>query len=74
MLGYLSIFLFGVDVGRLILPAKPPIFSFIKSPRTATFIALTLCSAISTVAFHTSLYFNLGVSRRFVSPLSNLAN
>ena len=74
MIGYLSIFLFGVDVGRLILPAKPPVFSFIKSSRTATFIALTLCSAISTVAFYISLNFNLGVSRRFVSPFNNLAN
>jgi hypothetical protein len=58
----------GVDVGRLVLPARPPVFTSIKSPKLVTFLALGICSAISTIAFYSLLYFGFNVSRRFVSP------
>ena len=73
MKGYLSIFLVGMDVGSLILPAKPLSLPYIRSSRMSSFISLILCSILSIAAFQlTTLYFGLTVSRRFVTSLMML--
>ena len=73
MKGYLSIFLVGLDVGNLILPAKPLSLPYIRSPRISMFIWLIVCSIISIAAFQlTTEYFKLTVSRRFVPSFMNL--
>jgi phosphatidylinositol glycan class W len=67
--GYLSIFLVGLDVGRLILPANPPSLLSIQSPRIRIFVSLALCSIISIVAYQlTTRYFDIQVARRLVHP------
>jgi len=68
--GYLAIFLVGVDIGGVILAPEPPKFSFIDSPSKALAFSLGVFSAISTVGFYLSVYFDFQVSRRFVCPLS----
>ena|SRR6266496_5193608 len=73
MKGYLSIFLVGLDVGSLILPAKPLSLPYIGSSRMSTFISLILCSILSIAAFQlTTVYVELTVSRRFVPFLMML--
>ena len=73
MKGYLSIFLVGLDIGNLVLPAKPPSLPYIRSSRISMFIWLIICSTISIAAYQLSTeYFRLIVSRRFVPSFMNL--
>ena len=68
MIGYLSIFLVGLDVGRLILPANPPAIRYIKTPQIALFISLLISSIFSISAFQISTkYFGIEVARRFAN-------
>jgi hypothetical protein len=65
--GYLSIFLVGIDIGNLILPASPPALLNIKSPRTRIFAWLLISSVVSIAALQlTGIYTKIQVSRRFV--------
>ena len=67
-IGYLSIFLVGIDIGNLILPALPPPLLNIQSPRTRTFAWLILSSVVSIAMLQlTGIYTKIPVSRRFVS-------
>jgi hypothetical protein len=62
-------------VGNLILPAKPPLFPYIRSSRISTFVWLTLSSIISIALFLlTTEYFGLIVSRRFVPCFIDFAD
>src|SRR5271154_6260835 len=69
MIGYLSIFLAGIDIGNLILPASPPALFNIQSPRTRTFVWLIISSVVSIAALQlTGISTKIQVSRRFVIP------
>ena len=71
MTGYLSIFLVGLDVGRLILPANPPAMRFFKTSQVGqlpVFVSLLVCSIASIVAFLISTkFFGIEVGRRFAN-------
>jgi glucosaminylphosphatidylinositol acyltransferase len=68
MIGYLSIFLVGVDVGRLILPTNPPAMRYIKSPQIALFVSFLICSILSISVFQISTKLvGLEVARRFAN-------
>jgi glucosaminylphosphatidylinositol acyltransferase len=71
MIGYLSIFLVGLDIGRLILPANPPAMRYFKTSPSGllpVFVSLLVCSIVSIAAFLISTkYFGMEVGRRFAN-------